>query len=54
MSFDYLETKEICVCIPYMAFFFVGVMEMDIGPPVELFKGINVSLLMLTEKHSRK
>jgi hypothetical protein len=51
MSFDYHETDDIFVCRPYLAFFFV-VMEVEIGPPTELFERRNVSLLMLTEKHS--
>jgi len=44
MSLDYLKTDEICVCRPYLTFFFVGVMEVEIRPPGELFKRMNVSL----------
>jgi len=49
MSFDDLETDEICVCRPYLAFFFVGVVEVKIRPPAKLFKRRNVSQLMLNE-----
>jgi hypothetical protein len=38
MPLDYLKIDEICVGRPYLAFFFVGVMEFEIRPPGELFK----------------
>jgi len=38
MPLDYLKADEICVCRPYIAFLFIGVMEVDIRPPGELFK----------------
>jgi hypothetical protein len=55
MSFNYLKTDEICVCRPYLAFFFVGVMEVEIWPPGKLFKRRKVSLLMLRKSiHENK